>query len=130
MGLSLNDVNIIRSLTWIRCNDDSKSNYWRSQFINRYGGKFTKNGRYWEWTPSGEQIITFEPSVSEPPHYTGTEEPSKTWIFKNENGDILKTKNIQEFCKINNLTRSSLYEVISGKRKNHKGISFIETTIE
>jgi len=129
MGLSLNDVNKMYSFTWVRCNDDTRSGFWRSQFINRYGGQFIKSGRYWEWSPNGDQIITFEPSISKSPKPVDLG-PSKTWIFKNENGDILKTKNIQEFCKENNLTRSSLYEVISGKRNNHKGISFIETTIE
>lgn len=129
MGLSLNDVNRRHSFTWVKCNDDAKSGLFRQTFINKFGGKFTKNGRNWEWSPSQEQIIILEPSISEPPP-PQIVEPSKTWTFTDPEGNIIKTKNVQEFCKQYDLTRSSLYEVISGKRKSHKGFSFIETTIE
>ena len=130
MGLSLNDVNRRNSFTWTKCNDDAKSGFFRQTFINKFGGKFERKDRTWEWTPTQEEIIYLEPSISEPPISNEPQEPSKTWLFKNIDGNIIKTKNIQEFCKQNALTRSSLYEVISGKRKQHKGFSFIETTIE
>lgn len=129
MALSLNDVNRKNTFTWTKCNDDSKSGHFRQVFINKFGGEFTKNGRYWEWNPTKDQLITLDASISEPPSQQ-TQEPSKTWIFKDKDGNEIRTKNIQEFCKQNKLTRSSLYEVISGKRKHHKGFSFIETTIE
>lgn len=130
MGLSFNDINRMRSFTWVKCNDDARSGYWRNLFVGQHGGTFTKKGRYWEWNPNQEQMIVLEPSISKPPPSSEPQEPSKTWIFKDSEGNIVKTKNIQEFCKIYALTRSSLYEVISGKRKHHKGFSFIETTIE
>jgi hypothetical protein len=128
-NLSFNDVNRRYSSTWVKCNDDSRSGYWRGIFVGKHGGTFTKSGRYWEWTPSPEQMIILEPSIAEPPP-AEQQEPSKTWIFKREDGTIVKTKNIHEFCKNNKLTRSSLYEVMSGKRKQHKGFFFVETTIE
>ena len=128
MGLSLNDVNRKNSFTWTKCNDDSKSGHFRQIFLNRFGGEFKKTGRYWEWNPAQEQIIQLDLSISLPPT-PQIQEPSKTWIFQ-KNGETIKTKNIQEFCKQNILTRSSLYEVMSGKRKHHKGFSFIETIIE
>lgn len=124
MALSLNDVNRVHSFTWIKCNDDAKSSLFRNVFIKRYGGVFTKKGRYWEWNPSPEQVITLEPSISQPA--PKPLEPNKIWIFKDPDGNELKTSNIQEFCKVNKLTRSSLYEVIAGKRKSHKGFSFLE----
>jgi hypothetical protein len=130
MGLSLNDVNRRNSFTWTKCNDDAKSGFFRQQFLNKFGGKFESKGKNWEWTPSQDQIIQLEASMTEPPVSNELHEPSKTWIFKNIDGNIVKTKNIQEFCKDNALTRSSLYEVMSGKRKQHKGFSFVETTIE
>ena len=130
MALSLNDVNRRNSFTWIKCNDDAKSGFFRQQFINRFGGEFLKVGRSWEWSPTKEQIIVLEASISNPPQSNEPVEPSKTWLFKNKDGDIIKTKNVQEFCKQNALTRSSLYEVISGKRKQHKGFTFLETTVE
>jgi hypothetical protein len=129
MALSLNDVNRRHTFTWVKCNDDSKSGYFREIFIKKFGGQFSKNGRHWEWSPTSDQMIMLESSVSEPPSQQ-TPEPSKTWIFKDKDGQEIRTKNIQEFCKKNALTRSSLYEVISGKRKQHKGFYFIETLIE
>lgn len=129
MALSLNDVNRKNTFTWTRCNDDSKSKHFRQVFVNKFGGEFKQNGRYWEWSPTKDEIILLDLSISEPPSQQANE-PSKTWIFKDKDGNNIKTKNIQEFCKQHKLTRSSLYEVISGKRKHHKGFSFIETTIE
>jgi len=129
MGLTFNDVNRRNSFTWVKCNDDAKSGFFRQQFVNRFGGEFKKNGRTWEWSPTQEQLIQLDASISQPPP-PEPQEPTKTWIFKNKDGDFIKTKNVQEFCKQNELTRSSLYEVISGKRKHHKGFSFVETTID
>jgi hypothetical protein len=129
MALSFNDVNRRHSFTWTKCNDDAKSGFFRDMFIRKFGGEFNRQGRHWEWSPTQEQIIVLEPSISEPP-IQEPEEPSKTWVFKNIDGDLIKTKNIQEFCRDHALTRSSLYEVMSGKRKHHKGFSFIETLVE
>lgn len=129
MGLSLNDVNRKFSFTWIKCNDDAKSQHFRDLFIKKYGGKFSKIGRHWEWTPTVDQIIVLEPSISKPPQ-AQVQEPTKTWTFIDPTGSVIKTKNIQEFCKSYDLSRSSLYEVISGKRKSHKGFLFKETTME
>jgi hypothetical protein len=129
MALSLNDVNRKYTFTWVKCNDDARSIYFRNLFIKRFGGEFSKKGRCWEWMPSQEQVIFLEPSIVEPPAVQ-IQEPSKTWIFKDIDGNLIKTKNVQEFCKQHKLTRSSLYEVITGKRKHHKGFSFVETTME
>ena len=128
MALSLNDVNNKGSFTWVRCNDDSKSPYFRNLFCQKYGGSFSRNGRYYQWTPSANEILV-EPTLIEETKVEDTS-PKKTWIFKDPEGNIVKTTNVQTFCKDKNLTRSSLYEVISGKRSSHKGYSFIETTIE
>ena len=129
MALSLNDVNRKYTFTWVKCNDDARSIYFRNLFIKRFGGEFSKKGRCWEWMPSQEQVIFLESSIVEPPAVQ-IQEPSKTWIFKDIDGNLIKTKNVQEFCKQHKLTRSSLYEVITGKRKHHKGFSFVETTME
>ena len=128
MALSLNDVNKKGSFTWTRCNDDARSPYFRSSFCSKFGGSFNRVGRYYEWTPSLNEIYT-EPVIVDENKEEDTG-PKKTWIFKDPEGNTVKTTNVQTFCKDNNLTRSSLYEVISGKRSSHKGYSFIETTIE
>jgi len=132
MALSFNDVNRKGSFTWIKINDDAQSKYFRSIFLQKHGGEFVKRGNIWEWQPKAEQIIVLEPSFSEPanPIKDEPKEPAKTWIFTDKDGGVVKTQNIQEFCKEHKLTRSSLYEVISGKRKHHKGFVFVETTME
>ena len=47
--LNVEQVNIKNSVTWTACNDDSRSNYWRSVFLEKYGGEFIKEGRYLKW---------------------------------------------------------------------------------
>ena len=128
MALSLNDVNKKGSFTWTRCNDDARSPYFRNNFCSKFGGSFTRNGRYYEWTPSLNEVL-IQPNIIEEAKQEDTG-PKKTWIFKDPEGNLVKTTNVQIFCKEKNLTRSSLYDVMSGKRSSHKGYSFIETTIE
>jgi hypothetical protein len=125
MALTFNDVNKRGSYTWIKCNDDAKSSYFRGLFVQKHGGEFVRNGRNWEWNPSKEQIIFLEPMYIEPGNKETKPTGEKIWKFKNETGEIFETKNLQEFCKEHNLTRSSIYEVISGKRKLHKGYSVV-----
>jgi hypothetical protein len=125
MALTFNDVNKRGSYTWIKCNDDAKSSYFRGLFVQKHGGEFVRNGRNWEWNPSKEQIIFLEPIYIEPGNKETKPTGEKIWKFKNETGEIFETKNLQEFCKEHNLTRSSIYEVISGKRKSHKGYSVV-----
>jgi len=125
MGLSFNDVNVRGSFTWVKCNDDAKSRIFRQIFINKHGGVFVQKDRYWEWNPSHDQMIQIDPlPPKELVEYL--EENAKTWVFKNKDGKELKTQNILEFCKHYGLTRSSIYEIISGKRKQHKGYTFVE----
>lgn len=125
MALSMNDVNNKGSFTWIRCNDDARSPYFRNLFCQKFGGSFTRVGRYYEWSISQNDI--FLPEQIKP---EVNNEPKKTWVFKNSEGNIVKTTNIQHFCRDNILTRSSIYEVISGQRSNHKGYTFVEIVIE
>jgi hypothetical protein len=125
MALSFSDVNKRGSYTWIKCNDDARSSYFRDSFISKHGGKFIKSGRYWEWTPSNDQIIFLEPIYIKPAEKTSSKSGEKVWVFQKDS-TVYETKNLQEFCKQHDLTRSSLYEVISGKRKFHKGYFLVE----
>lgn len=129
MALSLNDVNRKGSFTWIKCNDDAKSFYFRSVFCSKYGGEFIKTGRYHEWNPEKSELI-LDIDLSEELKENKDSDQKKIWTFKDPQGNLIKTTNLQNFCKENELTRSSLYEVISGKRALHKGYAFIETTTE
>ena len=129
MRLSFNDVNRKYSFTWVKCNDDARSDYFRSLFISKHGGEFVRSGRHWEWNPKPEQLIKLDASLIQPASNETTPRGQKTWIFVKEDIEYT-TKNVQEFCKENKLTRSSLYEVIVGKRKSHKGFSLKEIIVE
>lgn len=118
MGLSFNDVNNRGSFTWTKCNDDAKSHIFRQLFVNKHGGRFERKDRYWEWNLSESQLINID--ASEPENDTIK---TKTWIFIKD-GNYVETQNILDFCKKNDLTRSSIYELIAGKKRQHKGYYF------
>jgi len=120
--LSFNDVNNRGTFTWTKCNDDAKSSIFREMFTKKHGGEFVRKERHWEWNPSKNQMIAIDASHPEEKF----EENAKTWIFKDSEDKEVKTQNILDFCKRHDLTRSSVYEVISGKRKHHKGFRFVE----
>lgn len=46
---------------------------------------------------------------------------AKTWSIVSPTGEVLTVTNLSKFCKENNLNTSSMYEVMSGKRRTHKG---------
>ena len=48
MILTFNDVNRRGTVTWTRCNDNSKSATFRDLFIAKHGGVFNRVGKYWE----------------------------------------------------------------------------------
>jgi len=121
MGLSFSDVNVRGSFTWVKCNDDAKSATFRQLFVNKHGGKFERKDKFWEWTPLNHQIINID--ASEPKEVT---KEVKNWVFVDSTGKEYIIQNILEFCKEQDLTRSSIYEVISGKRKQHKGFSLVK----
>lgn len=46
---------------------------------------------------------------------------AKVWSVLSPQGDVLNITNLSKFCKEAGLNTSSMYEVMSGKRKSHKG---------
>lgn len=104
--LKLEEVNNKNSVTWIACNDDSRSNYWRSLFLDKYGGEFIKEGRYWKW----------QELQNKPYHY---------YLYSDASDHIVKIDHMSDFCKKNNLNRSAMYEVKTGKRKQYKGYKYL-----
>jgi len=87
-------------------NEDSHAKNNRSNFCKQYGGEFNKIGRYFKW----EEL---------------EKEPEKRIMIFEREGEIFEVSNVMEFCREHNLTKSALYEVISGKRKQHKKFKFI-----
>lgn len=134
MALSVKDINRKHTNSWTRCNDDSKSNYYRNIFISQHGGSFRRKGQYWEWIPDLEVIapqMDIPPTlIVPPPSETIDTEQSKTFVFMDTNDVVYKIKNIQRFCREHNLNRRMVYQLIKDKRKPHKGFRFIEMVID
>jgi len=100
------NVNKRNTRTWVKMNDDAGSKKHRNIFCKQYGGEFNKIGRYFQWEE-------FE------------KEPEKRITVFEREGEVFEVSNVMEFCREHNLTKSALYEVVSGKRKQHKKFKFI-----
>lgn len=50
-----------------------------------------------------------------------SESKSKNWLIKKPDGTTIQVKNLEKYCKENNLMGSKMSLVASGKRKQHKG---------
>jgi hypothetical protein len=117
-------VNRRNSNTWNRCNTDAKSYFFRDQFIKKFGGNFVKENRNWIWE---------EPKIQEPeklivptPEPT-PKEPKRIVVLEDLEGVKHEVTNIKAFCEEKDLSPSSISDLISGRRKTHKGFKYIET---
>lgn len=55
-------------------------------------------------------------------HLEGYSHPNaKEWIVISPEGEELKIRSLEQFCKQNNLTSQNMRSVAKGKRKHHKG---------
>ena len=106
-------INRRNTREWIKCNDDSKSNTWRNEFIEEHGGEFVQNGRYWEWKEKTPEIIKDDRIKQE----------RKDYVFINKDGVEFLTDNFAKFCRKNDLNKSAMYKVMSGERTHHKGFT-------
>ena len=120
MHLFKNEINRKGSASWLLCNDNSRSEYFRGKFVSENGGKFTRSGRYWEWT---EQIVDSKVNVDSIPD--NPKALIKTWLFEDATGIRHSTTNLTEFCKTHNLSRSKIYELINKNRNTHRGYKLI-----
>jgi len=104
--LKKEDVNRVNSRTWIKMNDDSKKIMWRKKFLDEFGGKF--EGKLWK-----ETVITpeFKPEVKE----------TRKILVINPDGRVDQVENFTKYCRERELSRSAMYEVMKGLRKQHKG---------
>ena len=120
MHLFKNDINRKGSQTWLNCNDNSRSNVYRNLFIKENGGNFKRVGAYWEWTDSTKVDSINDDSIQQ------SDTPKeKTWVFEDATGERHTTTNLTEFCKINDLSRAKIYELINKTRNSHKGYKFV-----
>jgi hypothetical protein len=122
-------VNKRNSRTWIRLNEDAKSGMFRNKFIQQFGGKFVKEGRYWKWLELDFEkmfLQEIEEKVKEfkIPEPVIKVERGKSFVFT-KNGEEVYVKNLLEFCMDNKLVRGAMYDLMSGKRKIYKGYKFL-----
>jgi len=122
-------VNKRNTRTWIRLNEDAKSGMFRDKFIQQFGGKFVKEGRYWKWLELDFEkmfLQEIEEKVKEfkIPEPVIKVERGKSFVFT-KNGEEVYVKNLLEFCMDNKLVRGAMYDLMSGKRKIYKGYKFL-----
>lgn len=108
--LKRDDVNKRYSQTWVKCNDDSKSQYFRNKFIEQFGGEFIKDAREFRWQEKKPQPVV---------------NPRRKFVFEGPDGKIHFVENLYDFCKRNDLNRTPMYDLMSGKRKQYKKYKFI-----
>ena len=100
------NVNKRNTRTWVKVNEDSRANLHRNNFCKRYGGEFNKTGRVFQW----EEM---------------EKEPQRRILVFEREGEVFEVENVLDFCRNHKLTKSALYEVVSGKRKHHKNFRFV-----
>jgi len=105
-------VNKRNTRDWVKCNEDSKSTYWRNQFVKEHGGFFEQQGKQWLWK---EQIVD-----------NRIKQDRKEYIFINRDEVEFLTDNFTKFCRKNELNKSAMYKVLKGDRSHHKGFTVIK----
>lgn len=105
------DVNRTNSRCWVRMNEDSRKVKHRQNFIDEFGGEFIDTHR------SGYVIWREVQNIKE----------KRVFVFRSPDNELMDILNVEKFCRDNNLTKSAVYEVISGKRKHHKKFEFVES---
>ncbi len=104
--LKKEEVNKVNSKTWVKMNDDSKKIMWRKKFLEEFGGKF--EGKLWIETV---KEVENKPEVKE----------TRKILVINPDGMVDEVENFTKYCRERELSRSAMYEVMKGLRKQHKG---------
>ena len=55
--MNLDNINKRNSREWIRVNEDSQAPRYREAIVQKYGGRFYKEGKEWKWT---NHVVTSE----------------------------------------------------------------------
>ena len=109
--MNLDNINKRNSREWIRVNEDSQAPRYREAIVQKYGGRFYREGKEWKWT---NHVITSEsfPKLSI--------RPKTKWVFVNPDGKEELVENLSKFCRKHELNKAAMYEVYNGKRNHHK----------
>lgn len=98
----LDEVNRIRSRLWTMMNDNSKAHLFRNQFVEKHGGSFYKDGKYWKWR-------------------SPIKEKNGYWLKRVDTEEKVFFESMTEFGKKHGLTPVKICELMNGKRKTYKG---------
>ena len=106
--MNIEEVNKPNSSTWTRINDDSRKQHFRKEFLQKFGGEFIpRNNGFVEWKRAEEKKT----------------QPVRIISVINPEGIEVQIENFTKYCRDNDLSRSAMYEVLKGKRKQHKGFT-------
>ena len=107
--MRVDEVNQKHSYTWTKINDDGMCKYWKDQFLKEFGGEFVPEGKFLLWKREKEIV-----------------KPTKRKIFViNSDGEEVEVENFAKYCRDNDLSKSAMYETMSGKRSQHKGFKAV-----
>lgn len=120
MNMNLNNVNKRNTKEWCLFNGNSKSEANRKKLIEKHGGTWEIQGNSWFWNPKLQKEIKF----------SHTKKIRNMYYFTYKDGTIYITDNFDGFCREHNLTRSAMGDVLTGKRKQHKGFTVLRVSPE
>ena len=135
-------VNKPWSSEWTRFNDNTRSALYRKQFIEKNGGEFKHNGKWYKWYPPTKsktalQIPVIESKVTNKKEKNSHVNPYSVfesrlsekksvanqkglYIITDPEGNETEIENFSKFCRDHKLNKSAMYEVARGQRKHHK----------
>lgn len=91
------------------------------------GGKKTKELGVGIFGLSKEERSKFGKINGKKAAKISAEKTAKYFLLKSPTGEIVSGKNIRKFCRENELDHRSIFNVMNGVRKSHKGWSLLET---
>ena len=109
--MNIANINKRNTREWVSVNEDSQAPRYREAIVQKYGGRFYKEGKEWKWT---NHVITSEsfPKLSI--------RPKTKWVFIHPDGKEELVENLSKFCRKHELNKAAMYEVYNGKRNHHK----------
>jgi hypothetical protein len=100
-------VNTKGTKLWMQMNDNSKAAKLRALFVQKNGGFFLQEGRYWIWK-------------------SPIEEHNGYWLKRADTGEKVFFTNMTEFGAKHGLSCVKICELMNGKRKTYKGWTAVE----
>lgn len=92
---------------WMQMNDNSKAHRHREAFIQKNGGFFKQEGRYWKWVcPEDEQ--------------------NGYWLINIHTNQKEFFSNMSQWAEAHGMTAVKICELLNGKRKTYKGWTAVE----